>query len=241
MNRGSNSLHKTNSLKRIVFKEKYAIISDFDGTLAENNVTDLVLEHFAVNDDWKNYESLWVQGKISFEECIRKQYSLIRGVTKDKILSFVKNHSKIRNGFDELLKNCSSKKIEVVIVSGGLDFYIKYLIELNGFDLNFIKIVCPKAYFTTNGIQVKLPRKLLYAYSNFKEALVAKYKQKNYYVIYVGDGLSDYYPALRANHVFVIKDSVLKEKLSKCKFSNNFEEISDFYPINKFLKQKLGV
>ncbi len=74
-------------------------------------------------------------------------------VPKEELIVFTRQHAQLRSGFRELLSFCNKKKIEFVIVSNGLDFYID--IVLNDLGLNNIKVVAGISEFNHNGITVR--------------------------------------------------------------------------------------
>ena len=43
---------------------QWLAVCDFDGTLVNDDITDLILENFADNS-WKNIENDWINNKIS--------------------------------------------------------------------------------------------------------------------------------------------------------------------------------
>ena len=54
-----------------------SVLIDFDGTIALEDTTDLILERFA-DPLWRQVESDWVAGKIGSRECLSRQIDLVR-------------------------------------------------------------------------------------------------------------------------------------------------------------------
>lgn len=60
----------------------YSVLVDFDGTVALDDTTDLVLERFA-DPLWRNVEADWVAGRIGSRECLSRQIDLVRASQGD--------------------------------------------------------------------------------------------------------------------------------------------------------------
>ena len=117
---------------------------DFDGTIIMNNMSVLIREHFAP-DEWREIETEYVEGKLSVEESNRRQYKLIND-PKSVIQEFVRSHINVRDGFIEFVKYCTTKKIQFIIVSSGLDLYISAV--LNEIGMSDVVFHCAKTGFT---------------------------------------------------------------------------------------------
>src|SRR5271170_8055668 len=50
---------------------------DFDGTIALEDTTDVILERFA-EPEWRVVETEWLAGRIGSRECLARQVDLIR-------------------------------------------------------------------------------------------------------------------------------------------------------------------
>ncbi len=61
----------------------WTLICDFDGTIAQQDVTDVLLERFA-SVEWKLVERSWQAGRLSSRECLQRQVELLR-VTRVQI------------------------------------------------------------------------------------------------------------------------------------------------------------
>jgi HAD superfamily phosphoserine phosphatase-like hydrolase len=208
------------------------VVSDFDGTIVSQDLPELVLSHFG-EEGWEEYDRLVLGGELGLEECIRKQYQMIRASSKRQILVLVRDHSDIRPGFKEMAKLCQKRGIELVIVSAGIDFIIDYVLKLHG--LQRFKVICPTTEFTSEGILVEYPEELSDAgYKDFKDALIAGYEQRGYQVTFIGDGTSDLSPMIRADKVFVIEGSELEEECHKRNLS--CVPIEDFRPVVEYLR-----
>ena len=184
---------------------KTMVQCDFDGTITEEDVSFLLLDTFA-DGNWRQLLEEYKEDKISVGVFNTKAFAMIKA-DKQSLLDFVfmSGKVKIRPGFHELLSYCSEKGLNFVIVSNGLDFYIEAI--LRDMDINDIEVIAAQSRFSPEGVEV--------AYTGpdgsrlqdgFKEAHTRQFLRQGYRIVYVGNGVSDIYPARRAHHIFATGD-----------------------------------
>jgi 2-hydroxy-3-keto-5-methylthiopentenyl-1-phosphate phosphatase len=213
----------------------FVVLSDFDGTVVTIDTAEYALRKFA-DGDWKAVEREFERGDITFEECLRRQFAMIK-VPERKILDELRPVTILRPNFGTFVKFCEEQGIPLIIVSGGLDFYIRHFLSLEGL-VESVSIYAPKAEFTANGIQVTFPELLDKESVNFKDDLVRYRRRRGDRAIYVGNGLGDYPAVSAANYSFVIKGSALAKL---CRKSNLlFKEIEDFRDATETLKHLIN-
>jgi 2-hydroxy-3-keto-5-methylthiopentenyl-1-phosphate phosphatase len=204
--------------------ERIVLLSDFDGTVIDIDVGAYVLNEFA-NGDWQRLEDQFRNDEISFEECLSGQYGMITRNTEE-ILRKVETVVSIRPYFADVANYCQNNGIEFKLVSGGLDFCIKHILERN--KLN-VELICPRTKFTPDGLKLEFPRLQDAASVSFKDDMVRSYQRRKYTVLYVGDGYADYYALKKANLRFVMKDSESAKLFHTNKLE--FTEVTDFEPV----------
>jgi 2-hydroxy-3-keto-5-methylthiopentenyl-1-phosphate phosphatase len=102
----------------------------------------------------------------------------------------------------------SKKGIRIVIVSNGLDFYIKRILEDNG--LQNIEYHAAETRFHSNSLKVwYIGPDGSIVDSGFKGKYVNQYLDDGYQVVYIGNGTSDLTPASCSHQVFAT-ESLLK-------------------------------
>ena len=203
--------------------ERIVVLSDFDGTVVEIDTGVFVLTEFA-NGDWQRLEREFRNGEISFEECLRSQFGMITH-PKDEILKKVETIP-IRPYFVEVVNYCHDNGIEFKLVSGGLDFCIKRILERNKLEVD---VICPKTTFTCDGLKLEFPKLSDTTSFSFKDDTVRSYRRDNYTVLFVGDGYADYYALKEADLRFVMKDSVSAKLFHSSKLE--FIEVTNFEPV----------
>jgi len=199
------------------------VLCDFDGTAVDINTCDFILKKFAKRN-WRIFDEQLEREEITLEECLQKQFSLIR-VPKTRMLEEIEQVTSVRQNFEKLVKCCRTRGLSLVLVSAGLDFVIKNFLQLKGWS-GLIEVYAPKSRCTINGIKFKFPKLLDETSVNFKDDLVRYYKKQGKKVVYVGDGFPDYHPARNADFPFAIKGSKLAALLKRDGIP--YKEISDF-------------
>jgi len=189
-----------------------AVLCDFDGTIVLVDTCVYILEKFA-KEDWRIYDEQFERGKLTLEECLRKQFSTV-SVPETVILDEIQQVLSVRSGFVELIKFCRKSQIPVIIVSAGLDFVINNFLETRGWT-KIVKVHASEANCTVDGVKIVTPELFYSGSVNFKDDLVVHYKKQGMKVVFIGDGIADYYAAGKADFPFSIKDSKLATQLMK--------------------------
>lgn len=178
---------------------KTLVQCDFDGTVTQEDVSFLMLDAFA-KGDWEQPLAEYREGKISVGHFNMKAFAMVEA-DRQTLLDFVKDKVKIRAGFGELLSYCRSRGFQFVIVSNGLDFYIKALLRDNGAEN--IEIFAANTEFYPGGMKVKyIGPEGEQLHDNFKKTYTRLFLKRGYRVVYVGNGMSDLSPASQAHCTF---------------------------------------
>ena len=208
---------------------KTLVQCDFDGTITQEDVSFMILDAFG-SGDWRQLLTQYRQDKISVGYFNTKAFTMVKA-DKPTLLKFVKSKAKIRAGFHELLDYCYRKGFKFVIVSNGLDFYIKAILRDIGVDN--IEVFAAQTRFSPSGIDVRYVgpqgNQLM---DNFKESYVSLFRDRGYRVIYAGNGISDVSPSRQAHHIFATG-----ELLVCCKELNlNCTPFIDLYDVIRGLE-----
>jgi 2-hydroxy-3-keto-5-methylthiopentenyl-1-phosphate phosphatase len=169
---------------------------DFDGTIATDDVTDLVLNRFAL-PEWRDIEARWEDGAINSAECMREQVRLIRA-GQDDIDRFL-GQVDIDPGFRDFKRFCDRSGIEVVVVSDGVDHFIRRVLTVHG--ISGIRVFANRLVLTATGFDLDFP----YARSDCRVASgVCKCSvlDGSGPHVFIGDGRSDFCAARSADMVF---------------------------------------
>jgi 2-hydroxy-3-keto-5-methylthiopentenyl-1-phosphate phosphatase len=105
------------------------ILLDFDGTVAIEDTTDCLLEHFAIAG-WRDIEAEWEAQRIGSRDCMARQVDLIRASERE-IDQFAEGMH-IDPGFVSFVEACKAARFEVMIASDGLDRIVHGIIARAG-------------------------------------------------------------------------------------------------------------
>src|SRR5215475_8128124 len=95
-----------------------SVLIDFDGTVALEDTTDLLLERFA-DPLWRQVEADWVAGRIGSRECLSRQIDLVRASPSD--LDELADEVAVDPGFTDFVAAARSMGLRMVIGSDGFD------------------------------------------------------------------------------------------------------------------------
>ncbi|MGH7197743.1 MAG: MtnX-like HAD-IB family phosphatase, partial [Candidatus Omnitrophota bacterium] len=203
---------------------------DFDGTITQNDVVDMILERFA-SREWRDIEKLWVEGKIGSRECLSRQMQLVSASDEElkKLLSEVQADPY----FVSFLRTAKELGVPVSVVSDGFERVIRDILlrELGEEPelLQSLPVYANRLIRNENRFEVVFPEGPLCEHycANCKPALIREERQDGEQVIFVGDGLSDRFAALESNFTFAKKkllDFCRKNRIQHREYTS-FKEI----------------
>jgi 2,3-diketo-5-methylthio-1-phosphopentane phosphatase len=105
---------------------------DFDGTIALDDTTDLILERFA-DPAWREIEADWVAGKIGSRECLARQIDLVRA--SPQALDALAAEAAFDPAFPAFVTYCRIHDIPVTVISDGLDRVAQTVLARAGVDV----------------------------------------------------------------------------------------------------------
>ena len=212
---------------------------DFDGTITTRDVGDGIFTRFLrdnlVDDGWfdKNLAD-WKAGIISSHECLTSQCE--RTIVSEKELQAELEEYILTPGFAGTVSYCRDNGIPVLILSDGLDYYIKYILTKYG--INDIPFRSNHMYFKDGVLGVEFPymERGCGRCGNCKRWHIDTLRRDGDLVVYTGDGYSDRYAIKSADVVFAKGD--LAEYCSEK--NHEYLPFEDFYTILKYLENING-
>jgi 2-hydroxy-3-keto-5-methylthiopentenyl-1-phosphate phosphatase len=205
---------------------KKLILCDFDGTISLRDMGYVLVSRFS-SEGWEAIDRDFREGKIGSKEAYFRIAKILKGDEKE-ILDFVRKHSNIDPHFTSFYQHCRERGIDIKIVSDGLDFYIKKVLEIHR--LSEIPFYANHTHFHKgDGVEISFP------YFNdecglcgtCKKKLVQIHRKTYDSILFVGNGISDRCAAREADFVFA-KDSLYPYCIDQditCHFFDNFQEI----------------
>ena len=182
---------------------RFAVLSDFDGTVTTSDIVEVVLARFAPGK-WEEIERMHRARTIGTRETMTRQLALVRA-TRDELVDFVRKEAVMDPTFPAFVRFCKGNGIPLEIVSEGLDFYLGELMKMWGLDVPFRT---NHAEWDGDRIVITHP----YAdptctlCGTCKMGRVLEMRAAGHRVAYVGNGVSDICPALEADLVFAKDD-----------------------------------
>ena len=178
-----------------------AVVTDFDGTITEEDVAELLLQEFT-GDAWLAIERQHAQ--IGTRETLHRQFDLVRS-SRENLLAAAERLARLDPTFPAFLAFCRLRGIPVEIVSEGFDAYLEHLLRKWGLEIPFRTNA---ATFHGDRIAITHPNAdptcTLCGACKMKRVL--ELRAAGYEVAYVGNGISDICPALEADLVFAKAD-----------------------------------
>ena len=178
---------------------KTLIQCDFDGTITEDDASYILLDTFA-QGDWQQLLREYKEHRISVGQFNTQAFAMVKA-DEPTLLQVIKGKVKIRTGFHELADYCAKRSFRLVIVSNGLEFYVKAILKEIG--VENIEAHAAQAQFHPSGMKVR------YAGPDggqldggLKEAYIELFLRQGCKVVYVGNGDSDIIPAQHAHGIF---------------------------------------
>ena len=205
---------------------KKLILCDFDGTISIRDMGYVLLNRFS-SGDWETIDRDFTEGTIGSKEAYSRIAEILNG-DEGAVFSFIRSHSEIDPYFTSFYRYCREKGIDVKIVSDGLDFYIKTILEVH--HLSDIPFYANRTHFRNGeGMDISFP------YSSeecglcgtCKKRLIQIHRKEYDSVLFAGNGLSDRCAAREADFVFA-KSSLYTYCIDQditCHFFENFHEI----------------
>jgi 2,3-diketo-5-methylthio-1-phosphopentane phosphatase len=211
-------------MKQLVNKIK--VFVDFDGTITTTDVGEAMFIKFG--NEEKNIRIIkdWISKEIGSSEMWQQLCDTIDFFNEPAFNSFL-DSIHLDEGFKSFVAFCSEQEIPIVILSDGLDLYIKKILDREG--LNEIPFFC-------NTVEVTSDSKLIMGFpytdeectrcANCKRNHIINLSSDDDFTIYIGDGLTDTCPIQYCDYIFA-KSSLLKfceiNRISYYPFNNFFE------------------
>lgn len=177
----------------------WAILCDFDGTIGVEDVTDTLLDNFG-RPGWQDAEQRWLRGDIGSAQCLSEQIALL-DMSRSQLEACL-DRITIDAGFAGFVRQAQASAIPLTIVSDGLDIAIQRILQRQR--LPALPVYANRLVQTgERRWRIDFPYRhpqCLQASGNCKCQFAQRPALQRLLVI--GDGLSDFCVAARADHVF---------------------------------------
>jgi len=184
-------------------RDKPVLFLDFDNTVTRGDVLDAVIERFSPDERWREWEQSWREGRLSTEECLRRQMANLR-LSAPELLDFIST-TVIDPYFASIVDWSASEQVQLTIISDSFSLLIQAVLRNNG--VKAVPVLANELAFFGDRVEAIFP----YRDPSCPRCAHCKGQHLRRALgrtrIFVGDGLSDICAALHADVVFA-KDSL---------------------------------
>ncbi len=109
---------------------------DFDGTLVVPNLAVVLVEEFGRNgtEVAREVDRNLHAGRITLREAWEREVAILPADRLDEMAEYARTHAPLRPGARRLIGLLDRHRVPTAIVSGGVDFYIRPVLEREGID-----------------------------------------------------------------------------------------------------------
>jgi phosphoserine phosphatase len=168
---------------------------DLEGTLTKGESWSSIKDKFGAEEFLEEYEELYSEGKIGYEEWRRKLVEVWAGkVIKQQFIGELKNYD-LMPGTKELISGLKKKGFKIIIITGGPDIFAELVSEKLGFDEIY---AANEFLFDENGIFVDIKTHEEYRRGEgkvkfIKEIISKKGANEDECIAVGGDDINDYW------------------------------------------------
>jgi 2-hydroxy-3-keto-5-methylthiopentenyl-1-phosphate phosphatase len=183
-------------------KPSTSLVLDFDGTITEKDLLDVVASTFGDPEVYREVEDALLAGELPLREVITREF---RPVTKpvEEVAAWAIENVRIRPGLRELVELAHTRGWQVVVISSGFHELIEPILAHVGVE---VELHANRLDARRDGWIV------IWSYDDGCEVCGESCKRstmarlaRGEEVVYVGDGYSDRCAAEAADRVFAIK------------------------------------
>lgn len=179
------------------------VVADFDGTLMHQDVGDEIVYALGLEErpETKEVSRLFMEKKIGTAEWIKTVFAFLEG--RQAEVDAVIDRMRPRDGVFEFLRFCREQEIPVTILSEGMKYYIDRLLARHGIEVAGV-VSNPIGYLESGQFYLNLQNdNPACAWCGCcKAGKVRSMRQAGARVIYLGDGVSDFYGSRFADWIF---------------------------------------
>ncbi len=216
----------------------YAICCDFDGTITLMDTGKALLTKLT-DKDWHFFDDLVIKGEIGTREALVNQWGMIEKTTMSDINKIV-DGIKVDPTFIKFYEWTKKIGMKFTIVSDGFITYIKRILSNNKIPEDEFEIKANDMRLDKGKIKLDfLTAQCTHDCANCKYSHVKQLKDSRYKIVYIGDGLSDIFPAKSLADIIFAKEN---EDLAKeLEGDSRLIIFSDFSDIKEKLREKLDL
>ena len=210
-----------------------AVLIDFDGTITERDIGDLVIEGFA-SDGWQEASAAYDRREISLRELWAAEVNHLRQADHEKIRVMAADVAVVRLGLSEFIDYCRENSIYAEVASSGIRFYIDAVLEKA--EVKGLEVAAPDIKYDEEGRGLVTFRPDIAdcgMTAMCKCERIWRQRRLGRQVLFVGDGASDQCAALQADFVMA-RDSLVRYCHQE---GVEFTPFEDFVDVKAFVER----
>ena len=183
------------------------VFVDFDGTIARQDVGNAFFRKYVGRERYDEMLREYLGERISAQECFRRGVQAIGTLNREEAAAFIRGHE-IDPFFKDFMDFCDGRKIELHVVSDGLDFYINEIFAANNIAGVSVFSNTLECVPIDDGQDCRLRIAFPHADTECtrcaccKRNILLTHAGEDDLIAYVGEGYSDRCPAQNADFVF---------------------------------------
>lgn len=186
------------------------VFVDYDGTMTDHDTFDALVNEFAGAPAWRELSAQLRSQTLTLRQALEAQASLLR-CTFEEADAYVARATAIDPHFAPFAERCAREGVPLTILSSGLGPLIERALARNG--LAHVPLVANSAIADSKGWRMQFVDESENGHD--KAAAVRAAHEAGEYVVFIGDGISDFTAALEANRVFAKAGRSLERYLRK--------------------------
>ena len=213
--------------------KKTCILCDFDGTISKKDAIYYFFKTYCL-DGWQDVEQLWIDKKIDSKECLKREFELVPNLNQTLIDNYLET-IEIDESFKDFYEFCNNNDTDIFIVSDGINYFIEKILDNHG--IKGIKVFSNHAEFVKGKYEFSYPNESRNCVNNLgtcKCNVLNNMKKLYEKTVYVGDGVSDYCVADKADILFAKTSLIDYCEQNGIKYIgyNTFEDIKNSLFVN---------
>ena len=216
---------------------RIAVFSDFDGTIARADVGYLLYKHFSGGRSLSLIPE-WKSGRLSNREILVREAEMVNA-SQQEILAFI-DQFEVDPSFPGFARRLDHCHIPLVVVSEGMDIYIKRLLSRCG--LSHVKVLCNIGILEHNRIRIEFPfqNRTCTSCGSCKGERIREFREiaePGTKIVFLGDGYSDKCAAKEADILFAKKDLEHYCQAGNIPYNkfDTFHDVTDWLQKQKYL------
>ena len=179
---------------------RFAVLVDYDGTIATADVSDEVMRRHAPLDEWAPLERAYLNGQMGSRELLRRQAALLDDSSGE--IARMGRDEPHDPTFAPFAEGLRARGIPIEVVSDGFGFFVKAALADMG--LPEIPVITADTTFDDGHVRIAFPNGNpdCLVCGTCKRARIFHHRAAGRHVVFVGDGYSDLYAAGHADTVF---------------------------------------